>query len=313
MVDRVSRLRWIAGIALVLTCAFESSARGDELAAGDARSRALEAGERWVPGLSLFGMGMIQKRNGSVESVERGEHSGSTRAVFAILGLSAELSTPELTWAPADPRLFVHADAALSFDTEEAVVNEGDPGEIKIQSVPGSAVVPLEGATGRGSATRIETQSPVVSAGLGLAFELAVWDRSVRIKPSVEWEWQQDRIRQLFGDAESNGPVPGACDPSCRTVNIDATLTQGFHSLGPGLEIEVESARIGATVLTLYASGRAYHLLGSRGFDLQGVGFWETDGVPDPTRAPSTVTSTYERDPWHFSIGVGLRFLWRPE
>ena len=91
---------------------------------------------------------------------------------------------------------------------------------------------------------------------------------------------------------------------------IDATRTEGFHSIGPGLELE--SARIGDAVLTVYATGRAYSLLGSRGFDLQTTESWENN-VTTPPREPSTVTSTYERDPWHFSVGVGIRFLWRPE
>jgi len=312
MREKASLLCEFAGASLLLLCVCARPAPCAEPAGRDAHSRTLEANERWVPGLSMFGLGMIQGRNGSVDSVERGLHTGSTRAVFAILGLSAELSTPVLSFAPAEPRLFIHADAALSFDSSEAVVNEGDPSEVEIQSVSSSTVTPLEGTTGRGSATRIEAQSPIVSAGIGLAFELTVWDRSVRIKPSVEWMWQQDEIRQLFGEAESNGPKPLLCSPSCRTLSIAATRTRGFHSLGPGLEIEVESARIGDTILTFYASGRAYHLLGSRGFDLETTASFEND-LSNPPRGPATVRSTFERDPWHYAIGVGLRFLWRPE
>lgn len=312
MRDRAPLLCGFASASLLLLCVAARPTLCAEPAPGDAHSRTLEVSERWVPGLSLFGLGMIQGRKGSVESAERGLHTGSTRAVFAILGLSAELSTPALSFVPAAPRMFVHADAALAFDTAEAVVNEGDPGELKIQSVSSSNVTPLEGTTGRGSATRVEAQSPIVSAGVGLAFELALWDRGVRIKPSVEWLWQQDQIRQLFSDAESNGSEPLLCSPSCRTLMIDVTRTHGFHSLGPGLEIEIESARIGDTILTFYASGRAYHLLGSRGFDLETTASWENN-ASNPPRGPTTVVSTYERDPWHYAIGVGLRFLWRPE
>jgi len=306
---------WLAASTLVLACAVGRPARGVEQSADGARSRPLKASERWVPGLSVYGLGMIQGRSATVESVERGLHSDSTRAVFAILGLSAEISTPALSFAPGRPRLFLHADTALSFDNEQPVATEADPRPLKINSVQGTGVVvPLAGTEGRGSATRIETQSPVVSAGIGLSFELPVWDRSLRIKPSIEWEWQEDQLRQLFGDVEANGTDPNSCStPSCRTLFLEATGKQGFHSLGPGLEIEVESARIRQTVLTLYASGRAYRLLGSRGFELESTGTWVTNGVPHPTRAPTVLRSTFERDAWHYSIGVGVRLLWRPE
>jgi len=311
----VSWIRGLAGVALVLPCALGSAARGAELPTDEGRARAGEANARWVPGLSIYGQGMIQERSGSVESVERGLQSDSTRDVFAILGFSAELSTPALSRLPADPRVFVHVDAALAFDTEEPVATEGDPGPIKINSVGNTGVVsPVVGSEGQGSATRVEAQSPIVSAGLGLAFELSLWDRKLRIKPSVEWEWQEDQLRQLIGAVESNGTNPASCNmPSCRTLFLDETAKQGFHSIGPGLELEIESTRIGDTVLTVYASGRAYHLLGSRGFELENFGIWKTNGVRQAGRRPTKLTSTYERDPWHFSIGVGLRFLWRPE
>ncbi len=322
MQERIPGIRCFAGLPLVLLVALGSAAQEVEPAAGNARSRAVE---RWVPGLSIVGLGHIQGRSGSIESPERGSHSGSTRSVFASLGLSAELSTPVLSFAPGRPRLFFHGDAALSFETEEPLINEGDPGEIVLKSVGGSVVTPVDGALGRGSATRVDTQSPIVSAGLGLACELPLGDRNLRLKPSVEWQWQKDRIRQLFGDVKSNGTDPDSCaKPSCRTLEIDATLTEGFHSLGPGLEIEIDAARIGDFILTVYASGRAYRLLGSRGFELETVGFWQTNGTPNPTeggpgippetvRPPSTILSTYERDPWHYALGVGIRFLWRPE
>jgi len=298
---------------VALPCALASGAQEVEPSTDEAQPSRVEASERWVPGLSIFGMGMIQGRSGSIDSVERGEHSDSTRGVFATLGLSAELSTPVLSFAPSRPRVFVHVDASLSFDAEEPITNEGDPGPVEVQSVSGSGVVkPLAGVQGLGSATRVKTLSPTVSAGLGLAFELPLWDRTLRIKPSVEWQWQQDELRQLYGDVASNGSNEFLCSPSCRTLFSEATRTEGFHSLGPGLEIEVESVRIGDTVLTVFAAGRAYRVLGSGGFDLQTSAVWDND-TATPASGPVTVTSLYERDPWHYSIGLGLRFLWRPE
>jgi hypothetical protein len=139
--------------------------------------------------------------------------------------------------------------------------------------------------------------------------------RTLRIKPSIEWLWQEDRVRARFGDAESEGPNPLLCDPVCRTIFVDDSTTQGFHSLGPGLELEVDAARARDLLLTLYMSGRVYYVLGDREVDLRSTGTWlREDGLPttrpDPT---STVESHYEREPWHYQFAIGLRFLWLPE
>jgi hypothetical protein len=96
-------------------------------------------------------------------------------------------------------------------------------------------------------------------------------------------------------------------------VFVDITQTLGFHSLGPGLEIEVDAARLGDLMLSVYTFGRAYKLLGSRRLEFENVAVWEVEGGGSTMRAPTTVTSVYERDPWHYALGVGVRFLWRPE
>jgi hypothetical protein len=60
-------------------------------------------------------------------------------------------------------------------------------------------------------------------------------------------------------------------------------------------------------MLSLYTSGQAYHVLGDRTVELTGIGIFD-----DGSRIVS-FDAEYEREPWHYRIGVGLRFRWVPE
>jgi len=276
-----------------------------------------EQDARWIPGVALFSGGFVQDRTASVDSDTRGFSGGENTAFMWSVGISAELSTPVLLPdIPGRPRLFVHGDIGALLNQEDPVANEGDPGgQPTPVADPITGVSPVGAVTNRGSATRVQTEPLLLAAGAGVVFQTTAWDRAVRIKPSVEWLWQEDRVQVLLGDAESEGLDPLLCDPICRTISVDATTTQGFHSLGPAVEIEVDAARAQDFLFTLFLSAGAYHVLGDREVDLSVTAAWErADGLPtarpDPT---STVDSFYEREPWHYRFGIGLRVLWVPE
>jgi hypothetical protein len=265
---------------------------------------------RWAPALSAFSGLQIQDRTARIESVERGVVEGASTAVFGFVGLSAELATPALPTAAGRPRLFIHADASFSFDSQEAVANEGSPGPLEEKGPPSnpSQPPPVSAVTGQGSAVKVEAQPLVISAGAGFAFALEAWQRAFRIKPSVEWLWQEDRVTGQVGVAESiadPGNPQGQCP--CRKVLVESSRSHDFHGIGPGLEIEMDAARAGPWMLSLYASGQAHHILGDRTVELTGTGRFD-DGSRDVSFA-----SSYEREPWRFRAGIGLRFRWVPE
>lgn len=283
------------------------------------------AAERWLPGIAVNSTGFFQERSGSVDSFDvddmgnrtplRGKFGGDSNAVFWSMGLDAELMSPATTVIPGAPRLFVHGGAVLSFDNEDPVANDDDPGKPEVKSLPPSGIKPLSGVTGTGSATRIETRPLIWSAGLGVAFETRLGELPLRIKPSVEWQFQRDRIRASLGHAEVEGITPDRCTP-CRLLFIDSTTTEDYHSIGPGLELEIDAARLSEDlVLTVFTTTQALAVIGSREARFSKSAVWMTDGVPSTVRVPptSTVQSDYKRDRWNFRAGVGIRVRWYPE
>lgn len=268
----------------------------------------------WIPAFSLLTAGNFEGRDGTIESQERGRFRDDS--VFALwsLSFSTELSTPAWSDLAGRPRMFVHADVVTLFDPEAPVVNDADPGPLRVLSqLPGGGgLAPLAGVQGRGSSLRAQADTLALSAGAGITFHADLWERSLRIKPSIEWFWQQEQIIATLAEAESEGANPDFCGP-CRTLFIRDSRRNNFHSLGPGLELELDAARISDFVLTVFASGRAYHILGDRKVAFESTGTWMVEGSPSEVRPDSTFTSSYKREPWHFQAGIGVRLRWLPE
>jgi hypothetical protein len=138
--------------------------------------------------------------------------------------------------------------------------------------------------------------------------------------------FQRDEILLKFADVEATGPNPDfPCNP-CRVTSARAQTTKGFHSLGPGLEVEVDAGRFGDFTMSFFTQFRALRILGSRKARLQATGSWytrETERVngetviisidPDPSRADSVVNATYKRDAWGYFGQAGFRIFWNPD
>ena len=269
---------------------------------------------RWIPAISLLTAGNFEGRKGTLESQERGRFDDDSAFALWSVAFSTELSTPAWSALPGRPRMFMHADVVAVFDPEAPVVNDGDPGPLRIvtQRPDGGGLAPLNGVQGRGSTLRAQANPLALSAGAGVAFRTEIWERSLHIKPSIEWFWQQEQIFGTLGEAESEGANPEFCGP-CRTLFTSDSRKNDFHSLGPGLELELDAARISDFVMTVFVSGRAYHILGGRKVAFESTGTWMVDGAPSTVRADSTLTANYEREPWHFQAGIGVRVRWLPE
>jgi len=268
----------------------------------------------WIPAISLLTAGNFEDRKATVESQERGRFDDDSSFALWSLAFSTELSTPAWSNLPGRPRMFMHADVVTVFDPEAPVVNDDNPGPPRIltQRPGGGGLAPLGGVQGRGSSLRAQADPLALSAGAGITFRADIGDRALRIKPSIEWFWQQEQIFGTLGEAESEGANPDFCGP-CRTLFIHDSRKSNFHSLGPGLEFELDAARVSDFVLTVFASGRAYHILGDRKVEFESTGTWMVNGAPSMVRADSTLTASYEREPWHYQAGIGVRLRWLPE
>jgi hypothetical protein len=263
-----------------------------------------------------------------------------------FVGGSTEVMTPGLQGVPGRPRLFAHGDLSAAFSFVRNVAKEGVPGGIEYPSPqrvnssdpnspigppdlpPGSTLIKTapnttEGSIpGIGSSTAGEVQTLVASAGLGVAFTIDAMERRIRIKPSVEYMREEIEVTGrlvrayqvdtgLLKDAVPGAPLINGV--YLDTIDLQAAKTRPFYGIGPGLEIEMDAARGGPVVLSLFASGQAYYMLGDLDVHMRA----EQDVLADGTYVVTDQTVDADWDfhihQWAYRGGVGLRFRWLPE
>ena len=254
--------------------------------------------------------------------------SGSDLYLTPFVGASAELMTPGVQRVPGRPRLFVHGDASLAFAFDRPVAKEGVPegAQVPNPALPGYTETQIKGV---GSQTSGEVQTLLVSGGLGAAFTLDAWERRLRIKPSFEFLREEiqvtGRLIRVFRKDTglpvnvNFGRLPGRGNTGqgsparfLTPIDIEATDTKAFHGIGPGLEVEMDAARAGPVMLTLFVMGRAYKMLGNLDVNVEG-----TDTITDPDLLGGTQTVSakfdFSKHSWSYLGGLGLRFRWLPE
>ena len=268
-----------------------------------------EAGSRWIPGLTLHSGVVALQAKANVNSPDRGSFDNEKRPVFPFVAGELELASPALTAAPGQPRLFVHGGVEFVFDLDRSVVNDGDPGVVVVTvfdpDMDGQDLrfPPEELVIGTGSASRAKMQQLAFVAGAGISFAFPLGDRELRVKPSFEYRYDEFKVEAVLSDARSIA-MDGVCP--CRTTEIAGNDSQGFHAFGPGLELELDAARAGSLLFSVFASAQGYRVLGERALRVQASGNFDTG-------EPASVEATFERDAWSVRGGVGMRIRWSPE
>jgi hypothetical protein len=244
--------------------------------------------------------------------------AGADTSVAPGVGASLELMTPRLFDGFLDPRVFAHGDVSLAFGFERNLAGQGRPGPF---AVPPHAQVQddLEELSipGQGSRARWQLDGTVYSAGGGIALTFKLLERTFRIKPSFEWtQVEQDfigvtrRAVKLRSPAYPRASYPSGIppegaplDPSAfREISLTHVETKSFDAIGPGLELEADTARLGPILSSLYVSGRAYHFMKSLDTTLTAT-----------NEFGETATWTFEPERWMYRVGIGFRLRWAPE
>lgn len=309
---RWARLAWLAGTASVVLLTIHSLPLAAE-PAGDASP----ADGRWMPSASFFTMGHADKRTADMSSDVRLrpadppiDRDGQTLGLPWSIGGTLDLASPVLFDVPGKPRFFSHADVGWTYDQEDPVVTRGDPGEPPTLP-PGSTVAVA--ITNVGSSVRAEAKPLVLSGGFGSVFSFQAFDRGFRIRPTLEWMYRRDTIKNTLGGGEVEG-TGTSCTPTCRVTYIKNQNEKGFHSLGPGIEVETDIGRMGDFQLGFYGAFRAFYIVSDRKANMQSIGKWtRIDNGQPSTRQDTIFRTRYEREPWHYRFGVGVRVLWSPE
>jgi hypothetical protein len=265
--------------------------------------------EQWVPGVAVVQGVFTEKWNVHGSSDVRNPFSGSSNVVSPLVGVSAELMTPSLSPHAGKPRFFVHGDVETIFDSEWSPAKEGSPGSVSfpIIDLNGDGIPDAESsvksATGTGSVAQHETERLRLSAGLGVAFAFELLGRTVRVRPSVDYQWQRTEVRMLVSDAES---LDGGLLCPCRILELSSREMHTFHGVGPSLELELDAGRVGPFSISVFSGVQSYRVLGTRK-----VRVIASDTSDDGK--PASAEARFAKDPWSFNGRVGLRFRWLPE
>lgn len=239
------------------------------------------------------------------------DDEGDDTSVAPLVGASLELMTPSPFDGWLRPRLFLHGDGAAAFSFERNVAGVEGPGEFALP--PGIFInnpqdvrqdIQELAIGGQGSRARIQVRRFVWSGGAGIAFSFDWLGRRIRVKPSFEYLHQEmDLIGVVQRAVKLEAPFVSAVDLSgFRQLSLTQKEQRSYDGIGPGLELEVDAARLGPFLSSVYLMGRGYHLLG----DLETT-------LSATNEFGETATWTFRPDRWVWRGGVGFRFRWLPE
>lgn len=284
----------------------------------DRRAEPRDETERWVPALALatgiLGEGSsahARSRFLPFGQEVRPPATGSQGLLDPWASVSLELMSPSPGDLPGRPRFFVHGDVGANFGFDRDVAKEGSPAGFQ----PPDVTPPVEldeVVEGQGSTTTAEPRTLLVGAGAGLAFTVDVMGRRIRVKPSIEYLREELKVSGVVKRATIVDPgqgLPNPIEPTYAYVDLRGNKKQSYHGLGAGLELEMDTARAGPLMLTLFMSGQAYRILSDRTTTIQDgpeLPLIPNEGVPE-------ATWTFTKDPWTYRAGLGVRFRWLPE
>jgi hypothetical protein len=310
------------------------------LAASEARGSG--DGDRWVPSFSILSGINSQNGSGSVETSDVKDPwtpsqstvdnllpeytrilpgsplSAQARMMTPYAGLSLEIMTPSVLKIL---RGFAHVDVSYTFGPEYNLPSSGNPGPFVAGDTTAAPDTLVQGTIlGQGSRTTPLVQPLQVTAGAGVAFTMRAWDRTLRIKPSVEYLREEIQVKGLVRRAVRLDPTPTSPTPDdsfFRTVNLAGENSHVYHGLGPGLEVELETGRAGPFKVALYVSAKGWKFLNN---DPQSFEVRNEDPLYCPPPPPGQVNCSSEsatfgftKDDWAYGANLGIRFRWVPE
>lgn len=259
--------------------------------------------ERWVPALGFYTALNLSHQEDLADSPQRTRVVGDNLKAFVAVQGHLELMTPRLLDSYGQPRLFVRGGAGRSWDSEElsAENKPGNPAEVPL---PAGGPPPIEGVIGTGTGVRSIFSPYFYTASAGVAFTIPLEERTLRIKPSVEYRRGSMEIEGIVSHAISIRDN-GSC--RCSLGKLLSKEQQDHDMLGFGLEAELDAQRAGPMLVSFFASSQAYRVLSGRKLRTAESGFLD-DGV-----TPLSLRTRVFLDEWSFSVGVGMRFRWSPE
>jgi len=296
-----------------------------------------QAGEnRWVPSVAVALGVTIQKQSGYATSVLLeddtpppvdlgGTHQADDVAVTPFLGVDLQIMAPAIP-IPTRPRFFLGAEILPTFAVSRDLAFAGNPDCLKgpepnavcARDEDGSRRrdFGIDAANGLGTRTTAKINPLSYGMSFGVAFPMEILERPVRFKAMAAFLSQRIDAQGLV--------VAGDCDPSStctdytpilslppvpgffREVNLSASTSERFYSVGPGFDLEIGTGRFGQLGSVIYIGMRAYKVFGDRTIEMFDSETYDDQIGQDEAFAQWRV----EYDSWVYRANVGVRFEW---
>jgi hypothetical protein len=267
------------------------------------------------------------------------------QAASPFVGGALELMTPALPSFPR-LRLFATGEVLPTFATKRQLVHDGEPSRIHGPDLgavlaveednkhftsgalgtqggprPTSLVYGSDEANGAGMRTVAKVENLVFGAKAGFAYAFEWRGRLMRIKPSLGWIHYKISARGYLVDAIC-GPGTTTNGTACtNTYNQAGQITNvghlrevilkghgsgEFDGVGPGVDLEMQTGRIGPVATAIFIGIGGYYVPGKREFHFTAAHTYNDFFGND------TATATWRTrvTPWIYRGGLGVRFQW---
>jgi hypothetical protein len=174
-------------------------------------------------------------------------------------------------------------------------------------------------ANGQGMKTETQVEKLVFGARVGAAYSFQWRGRQMWLKPWVGWLEYKVAAKGFMVDATCSEVCTNIYDSSATTtppnVQIEGHLRESilsghdsgvFDGIGPGVELQMETGRLGPVGTALFVGFGAYYVPGDRD-----INFRATADYNDFFGQDSHVAIWNARvAPWIYRGGLGIRFQW---
>jgi hypothetical protein len=289
-----------------------------------------DGADRWVPSIAGVSGITAQDWDADVSSIVcrgctipdplgrevelRVPANGDDRDITPYVGASLELMTPELP-VPGSPRLFAGAEILGAFGIERKIARQGQPGTVRSPAPEGAqenTSFDAEVALGQGGRT-VATMSDVmygIYAGVSFPFDLN--GRAIRIRPGLAWIRYEIDLEGLVVDADCQPQLGRTeCNTNLagflRETRLPGSATETFDGIGPALDVEMDTGRLGPLGTSLFLGTRVYRILGDTDVDFRSGPITISDQLGTDDAA---ARFGFEVDDWMYRVGIGMRLQW---
>jgi hypothetical protein len=212
--------------------------------------------------------------------------------------------------------------AVLASEEDSNHFTEGKPGQDTGPRPIGKAFGQKE-ANGQGMRTTAQLDQLAFGAKLGVSFAFEYRGREIRIKPSIGWIHYKVDVKGYMVDPtclvtgnsttctntyNNIGPPPHALTSTgvLRESILSGHDSGTFDGIGPGVDLEMQTGRLGPLGTALFIGLHGYYQPGDRDID-----FYATRSFNDAFGNDTDTANWHTRvAPWIYRAGVGFRLQW---